>query len=75
MANADTSAAARMVHGVYLETGDEHWQLALAAQRDLSRMSRHRAVGMADLLIASVGTHFQVVYQESCIFDCGMFSA
>jgi len=36
----------------YLPTEDEHWQAALGAQRELARAGRHRAVGMADLLIA-----------------------
>lgn len=38
----------------YLPTGDEHWQSALGAQRKLASGGRHRAVGMADLLIATV---------------------
>jgi hypothetical protein len=36
----------------YLPTEDEHWQRALAAQRELARSGRHRAVGIADLLTA-----------------------
>jgi len=36
----------------YLPTEDDHWQTALGAQRKLARDGRHRAVGMADLLIA-----------------------
>lgn len=35
----------------YLPTDDEHWQLALDAQRDLAQQGRHRAVGMSDLLV------------------------
>lgn len=35
----------------YLPTNDEHWRAALNAQRALARTGRHRAVGMADLLI------------------------
>ncbi len=38
----------------YLPTEDEHWQTALGAQRTLARDGRHRAVGMADLLIAAL---------------------
>jgi predicted nucleic acid-binding protein len=34
----------------YLPTDDEHWQQAFAAQRELARTGRHRAVGIADLL-------------------------
>ena len=41
-----------------LPTDDEHWQLALGAQRQLASTGRHRAVGMADLLIATItGAH------------------
>lgn len=36
----------------YLPTNDEHWRTALDAQRVLARLGRHRAVGMADLLIS-----------------------
>lgn len=38
----------------YLPTQDQHWQTALDAQRALARDGRHRAVGMADLLIATL---------------------
>ena len=38
----------------YLPTNDEHWQTALDAQRQLASTGRHRAVGMADLLIATL---------------------
>ncbi|MEP9394316.1 PIN domain-containing protein [Gordonia sp. VNQ95] len=38
----------------YLATDDEHWRYALDAQHELSRTGRHRAVGMADLLIAVI---------------------
>ncbi|BBZ39875.1 PIN domain-containing protein [Mycobacterium conspicuum] len=38
----------------YLPTNDEHWQTALGAQRQLAITGRHRAVGMADLLIATL---------------------
>ncbi len=38
----------------YLPTDDEHWQTALSAQRSLAQQGRHRAVGMADLLIGSL---------------------
>lgn len=34
----------------YLPTGDDDWQRALAAQRELARTGRQRAVGIADLL-------------------------
>ena len=45
----------------YLPTSDEHWQTALGAQRKLARDGRHRAVGMADLLIAAVAIAHDVV--------------
>jgi len=38
----------------YLPTHDEDWQTALEAQRSLARRGRHRAVGMADLLIGTL---------------------
>ena len=38
----------------YLPTDDEHWQTALDALRQLARTGRHRAVGMSDLLIATL---------------------
>lgn len=38
----------------YLPTNDEHWQTALGAQRQLAITGRHRAVGLADLLIATL---------------------
>jgi predicted nucleic acid-binding protein len=44
--------ADRRVAYEYLPTEDEHWQAALQAQRELARQSRHRAVGMPDLLTA-----------------------
>jgi predicted nucleic acid-binding protein len=44
----------------YLPTNDEHWQTALGAQRALATIGRHRAVGMADLLTASLAAAHQV---------------
>jgi predicted nucleic acid-binding protein len=44
----------------YLPTDDDHWQTALAAQRQLARGGRHRAVGMADLLIATIASAHDV---------------
>lgn len=44
----------RRVAYEYLPTDDEHWQMALGAQRRLASTGRHRAVGMADLLIATL---------------------
>lgn len=38
----------------YVPTEDENWQRALQAQRSLARQGRHRAVGMADLLIGTL---------------------
>lgn len=44
----------------YLPTLDEHWQAALGAQRALARTGRHRAVGIADLLIATLAAAHQL---------------
>jgi len=44
----------------YLPTNDEHWQAALDAQRQLASTGRHRAVGMADLLIATLASAHDV---------------
>lgn len=44
----------------YLPTNDEHWQSALNAQRSLAGTGRHRAVGMADLLIAALANAHDV---------------
>ena len=38
----------------YLPTNDEHWQTAFGAQRALATTGQHRAVGMADLLTATL---------------------
>lgn len=38
----------------YLPTDDEHWQRAFAAQRALAGSGQHRAVGIADLLTATL---------------------
>lgn len=45
----------------YLPTGDEHWQSALRAQRALAAQGRHRAVGMNDLLIATLAAAHDVL--------------
>jgi predicted nucleic acid-binding protein len=44
----------RRVAYEYLPTDDDHWQTALGAQRQLASTGRHRAVGMTDLLIATL---------------------
>lgn len=44
----------------YLPTNDEDWQTALEAQRQLASTGRHRAVGMADLLIATLASTHDV---------------
>jgi predicted nucleic acid-binding protein len=38
----------------YLPTNDEDWQTALGGQRALATTDQHRAVGMADLLTATL---------------------
>lgn len=44
----------------YLPTNDEHWQTALDAQRRLASTGRHRAIGMVDLLIATLASAHDV---------------
>ncbi|WP_428339297.1 PIN domain-containing protein [Mycobacterium sp.] len=44
----------------YLPTNDEDWQTALEAQQQLASTGRHRAVGMADLLIATLASTHDV---------------
>jgi predicted nucleic acid-binding protein len=54
----------------YLPTNDEHWQTALGAQRALAQQGRHRAVGMADLLISTLATdHDLTVIHYDADFD------
>ena len=38
----------------YLPVLDEHWQWALDVQESLAETSRHRGVGLSDLLVAAV---------------------
>jgi predicted nucleic acid-binding protein len=51
----------------YLPTNDEDWQSALSAQRDLARQGQHRAVGVADLLTATLAAthHLTVVHYDA----------
>jgi predicted nucleic acid-binding protein len=44
----------------YLPTDDEHWQTASGAQRTLATTGQHRAVGMADLLTATLAAAHQL---------------
>ena len=44
----------------YLPTNDEHWQTALGAQRTLAQTGQHRAVGMADLLTATLAAQHRL---------------
>jgi predicted nucleic acid-binding protein len=54
----------------YLPTDDEHWQRAFAAQRELARTGRHRAVGIADLLTAVLAAeHRLTVVHYDADFD------
>ena len=52
--------ADRRVAYEYLPTNDEHWQTALGVQRALAGTGRHRAVGMADLLTATLAAAHQL---------------
>jgi len=51
----------------YLPTDDEHWQTALGAQRDLARRGQHRAVGVTDLLTATLAAvhHLTVMHYDA----------
>jgi predicted nucleic acid-binding protein len=51
----------------YLPTNDEDWQSALSAQRELARHGQHRAVGVADLLTATLAAahHLTVVHYDA----------
>jgi predicted nucleic acid-binding protein len=54
----------------YLPTGDEHWHAALDAQRELARIGKHRSVGIADLLTATVAAaHNLTVVHYDADFD------
>jgi hypothetical protein len=54
----------------YLPTEDDHWQCALAAQRQLAATGRHRAVGIADLLTAVLaGDHRITVIHYDAEFE------
>jgi predicted nucleic acid-binding protein len=44
----------------YLPTDDEHWQTALSAQRALATTGEHRAVGIGDLLTATLAAAHQL---------------
>ncbi len=44
----------------YVPTDDEHWQTALGAQRALAATGQHRAVGIADLLTATLAAAHQL---------------
>ncbi len=51
----------------YLPTHDEHWKLALHAQFRLAESGRHRSVGIADLLTATIAEAHQltVIHYDS----------
>lgn len=53
----------------YVPTDDEHWQTALGVQRVLARTSQHRAVGMADLLTATLAAHQLTVIHYDADFE------
>jgi predicted nucleic acid-binding protein len=44
----------------YLPVLDEHWQRAMDVQRSLAGVSRHRGVGLTDLLVAAVAEQHQI---------------
>jgi predicted nucleic acid-binding protein len=51
----------------YLPTNDEHWQTALDAQFRLATLGRHRSVGIADLLTATIAAanRLTVIHYDS----------
>ncbi len=54
----------------YLPTDDEHWQRALDAQFRLAQSGRHRSVGIADLLTATIAeAHRLTVIHYDADFD------
>jgi predicted nucleic acid-binding protein len=54
----------------YVPINDEHWQTALDVQRVLARTGQHRAVGMADLLTATLAAaHELTVVHYDADFD------
>lgn len=59
--------ARRRVAYEYLPTNDEHWQRAIDAQFRLATMGRHRSVGIADLLAATLAEAYglTVVHYDS----------
>jgi predicted nucleic acid-binding protein len=62
--------ADRRIAYEYLPTNDEHWQTALGAQRTLATTGQHRAVGVADLLTATLAaTHQLTVVHYDADFD------
>lgn len=53
--------ADRRVAYEYVPTGDDDWQAAVTAQRELAREGRHRAVGMSDLLTAVLAARHRLL--------------
>lgn len=44
----------------YLPVLDEHWQQAMRVQRSLAETSRHRSIGLTDLLVAAVAVQHRL---------------
>jgi len=44
----------------FLPVLSEHWQRAMDVQRSLARVSRHRGVGLTDLLVAAVAEEHRI---------------
>ncbi|WP_232315660.1 VapC toxin family PIN domain ribonuclease [Mycobacterium celatum] len=62
--------ADRRVAYEYLPTDDQYWQTALGAQRALARTGQHRAVGMVELLTATLAAaHQPAVVHYDADFD------
>lgn len=56
----DQIRADRQAAYEYLPVLDEHWQRAFEVQRSLARVSRHRDVGLTDLLVAAVAEQHRI---------------
>jgi predicted nucleic acid-binding protein len=57
----------RFTTGAAQPVDRKHWQSALSAQRELARRGQHRAVGVADLLTATLAAahHLTVVHYDA----------
>lgn len=59
-AEYEQTRARRRTAYEHIPTDDEHWGAAFEAQRALARTGRHRAVGIADLLICVLASQHRL---------------